>query len=83
MIPMKKRLFGTLLVAALVVTQVVSVFVAGSKTTQATPSGESAGKYEMIESTTENFAEAAVVVLEKNKKKSIIGLTGSCYNKAL
>lgn len=56
---MKKRLFGTLLAAALVVTQVVSVFAAGSKTTQATPSGESAGKYEMIEGTTENFAEVA------------------------
>lgn len=56
---MKKRLFGTLLAAALVVTQVVSVFAAGSKTTQATPSGESVGKYEMIEGTTENFAEVA------------------------
>lgn len=54
---MKKRLFGTLLVAALVVTQVVSVFAAGSKTTQATPSGESVGKYEMTEGTTENFSE--------------------------
>lgn len=57
MIPMKKRLFGTLLAAALVVTQVVSVFAAGSKTTQATPSGESVGKYEMTEGTTENFSE--------------------------
>lgn len=56
---MKKRLFGTLLAAALVVTQVVSVFAAGSKTTQATPSGESVGKYEMVEGTTENFAEVA------------------------
>ena len=57
MIPMKKRLFGTLLAAALVVTQVVSVFAAGSKTTQATPSGESVGKYEMTEDTAENFSE--------------------------
>lgn len=57
MIPMKKRLFGTLLAAALVVTQVVSVFAAGSKTTQATPSGESVGKYEMTEGTAENFSE--------------------------
>lgn len=56
---MKKRLFGTLLAAALVVTQVVSVFAAGSKTTQATPAGESVGKYEMVEGTTENFAEVA------------------------
>lgn len=54
---MKKRLFGTLLAAALVVTQVVSVFAAGSKTTQATPAGESVGKYEMTEGTTENFSE--------------------------
>lgn len=57
MIPMKKRLFGTLLAAALVVTQVVSVFAAGSKTTQATPAGESVGKYEMTEGTAENFSE--------------------------
>ena len=54
---MKKRLFGTLLAAALVVTQVVSVFAAGSKTTQATPAGESVGKYEMPEGTAENFSE--------------------------
>lgn len=54
---MKKRLFGTLLAAALVVTQVVSVFAAGSKTTQATPAGESVGKYEMVEGTAENFSE--------------------------
>ena len=54
---MKKRLFGTLLAAALVVTQVVSVFAAGSKTTQATPAGESVGKYEMTEGTAENFSE--------------------------
>lgn len=57
MIPMKKRLFGTLLAAALVVTQVVSVFAAGSKTAQATPAGESVGKYEMTEGTAENFSE--------------------------
>lgn len=63
---MKKRLFGTLLAAALVVTQVVSVFAAGSKTTQATPSGESVGKYEMTEGTTENFSEVKEqVVLDK------------------
>lgn len=54
---MKKRLFGTLLAAALVVTQVVSVFATGSKTTQATPAGESVGKYEMTEGTAENFSE--------------------------
>ena len=54
---MKKRLLGSLLAAALVVTQVVSVFAAGSKTTQATPAGESVGKYEMTEGTAENFSE--------------------------
>lgn len=54
---MKKRFFGTLLAAALVVTQVVNVFAAGSKTTQATPSGESVGKYEITEGTAENFSE--------------------------
>lgn len=56
---MKKRMLGTLLAAALVVTQAVSVFAAGSKTTQATPAGESVGKYEMIEGTKENFKEVA------------------------
>lgn len=56
---MKKRLLGTLLAATLVVTQAVSVFAVGSKTTQATPAGESVGKYEMVEGTRENFAEAA------------------------
>lgn len=65
---MKKRMLGTLLAAALIVTQAVSVFAAGSKTTQATPAGESAGKYEMIEGTEENFkevAEKAPEVVEK------------------
>lgn len=61
---MKKRILGTLLAAALVVTQAVSVFAAGSKTTQATPAGESAGKYEMIEGTKENFKEVAEKVPE-------------------
>ena len=61
---MKKRILGTLLAAALVVTQAVSVFAAGSKTTQATPAGESVGKYEMIEGTEENFKEVAEKVPE-------------------
>lgn len=61
---MKKRMLGTLLAAALVVTQAVSVFAAGSKTTQATPAGESVGKYEMIEGTEENFKEVAEKVPE-------------------
>lgn len=53
---MKKRFFGTLLAAALVVTQVVSVFAAGSRTTQVTLVGESAGKYEVSEGTAETFS---------------------------
>lgn len=65
---MKKRMLGTLLAAALVVTQAVSVFAAGSKTTQATPAGESAGKYEMIEGTTENFNEVAAKAPEVVEK---------------
>ena len=65
---MKKRILGTLLAAALVVTQAVSVFAAGSKTTQATPAGESVGKYEMIEGTEENFGELATKAPEVEKK---------------
>lgn len=61
-------MLGTLLAAALVVTQAVSVFAAGSKTTQATPAGESAGKYEMIEGTTENFNEVAAKAPEVVEK---------------
>lgn len=53
---MKKRFFGTLLAAALVVTQVVSVFAAGSRTTQVTLAGEAAGKYEVSEGTAETFS---------------------------
>ncbi len=53
---MKKRFFGTLLAAALVVTQVVSVFAAGSRTTQVTLVGEAAGKYEVSEGTAETFS---------------------------
>ena len=64
---MKKRILGTLLAAALVVTQAVSVFAAGSKTTQATPAGESVGKYEMIEGTEENFKEVAEKIMAINE----------------
>ena len=71
---MKKRILGTLLAAALVVTQAVSVFAAGSKTTQATPAGESVGKYEMIEGTEENFKEVAEKAPEVVEK--IMGING-------
>ena len=54
---MKKRIFGTILAAALVVTQAISVFAAGSRTTQVTLIGDSASYYEVSEGTRENFAE--------------------------
>lgn len=69
---MKKRILGTLLAAALVVTQAVSVFAAGSKTTQATPAGDSVGKYEMIEGTEENFKELAEKTPEVAEKITAI-----------
>lgn len=69
---MKKRILGTLLAAALVVTQAVSVFAAGSKTTQATPAGDSVGKYEMIEGTKENFKELAEKAPEVAEKIAAI-----------
>lgn len=65
---MKKRIFGTILAAALVVTQAVSVFAAGSRTTQVTLVGDSAKYYEVREGTQETFADlaqSAPEVLEK------------------
>lgn len=65
---MRKRILGTILSAALVVTSAVSVFAAGSRTTQVTLVGESAASYQVSEGTAENFAtaqEAAPKVVEK------------------
>ena len=65
---MRKRILGTILAAALVVTSAVSVFAAGSRTTQVTLVGESAASYQVSEGTEENFAtaqEAAPKVVEK------------------
>ena len=65
---MRKRILGTILAAALVVTSDVSVFAAGSRTTQVTLVGESAASYQVSEGTAENFAtaqEAAPQVVEK------------------
>lgn len=56
---MKKKLFGTFLAAVLVVASAVSTFAAPSKTAQATPVGESEGKYEAAEITQESFQELA------------------------
>lgn len=55
---MRKRILGTILAAALVVTSAVSVFAAGSRTTQVTLVGESAASYQVSEGTAENFATA-------------------------
>ena len=65
---MRKRILGTILAAALVVTSAVSVFAAGSRTTQVTLAGESAASYQVSEGTAEAFAavqEAAPQVVEK------------------
>ena len=65
---MRKRILGTILAAALVVTSAVSVFAAGSRTTQVTLVGESAASYQVSEGTAENFVtaqEAAPKVVEK------------------
>ena len=65
---MRKRILGTILSAALVLTSAVSVFAAGSRTTQVTLVGESAASYQVSEGTAENFAtaqEAAPKVVEK------------------
>lgn len=65
---MRKRILGTILAAALVVTSAVSVFAAGSRTTQVTLVGESAASYQVSEGTAESFTaakEAAPQVVEK------------------
>ncbi len=58
---MRKRILGTILAAALVVTSAVSVFAAGSRTTQVTLVGESAASYQVSEGTAENFATTQTV----------------------
>lgn len=58
---MRKRILGTILAAALVVTSAVSVFAAGSRTTQVTLVGESAASYQVSEGTAENFASTQEV----------------------
>ena len=65
---MKKRLLGTILAAALIVTQAVGVFAAGSRTTQVTLVGDTAGKYQVTDEVEEPFSylqEPAPEVLEK------------------
>ena len=55
----EEETFGNSFSCSLLVTQSIGVFAAGSKTTQATPSGDSVGKYEMTEGTRENFSEVS------------------------
>lgn len=57
---MKKRLFGTFLAAALILTQAVTVFAAGSRTADVALSGDSASYYEVAEATEEVFAASGV-----------------------
>lgn len=57
---MKKRLFGTFLAAALVLTQAVTVFAAGSKTADVALGGDSASYYEVKAATEEVFKESGV-----------------------
>lgn len=56
---MKKKIFGTILAAALVVAQAVTVFAAGSKVAEASPAGDSAGKYEFTAITADSFQDLA------------------------
>lgn len=57
---MKKRLFGTFLAAALVLTQAVTVFAAGSRTADVALPGDSASYYEVAEATEEVLAASGV-----------------------
>lgn len=59
---MKKKIFGTILAAALIVIQAVTVFAAGSKVAEAAPAGDSVGKYEFFsitEDSAQDLAESA------------------------
>ena len=53
---MKKRKYGILLAAALVLTQAATVFAAGSKTADVGLTGEAANAYEVQEGTAETFS---------------------------
>lgn len=68
---MKKRLFGTILAAALIVSQAMTAFAAGgSKSGEMALVGDSIGWYELREATEENLpelAESAPDVMEKIK----------------
>lgn len=57
---MKKKLFGTILAAALIVSQAVTAFAAGeSKGGEMALVGDSAGKYELVEATADSLPDLA------------------------
>ena len=56
---MKKRILGTILAAALIVSQAVTAFAAGSRTSDVALSGDSIGSYEVAEAPAEVFADVA------------------------
>lgn len=57
---MKKRLFGTFLAAALILTQAVTAFAAGSRTADVALTGDSASYYEVTEASEEVFSQNGV-----------------------
>lgn len=75
---MKKRMYGMVLAAALVVTQAVSAFAAPSRTTDVKPAGDSVGYYETKTGTEETFAYLDETVPEVKKMIMDInkGVTG-------
>ena len=54
---MKKKIFGAILAAALIVSQAATVFAAGSRTSDVVISRGSAGRYEEYEASEETFAD--------------------------
>lgn len=62
---MKRKLFGTLLAAALVVTSAFTVMAAGSKTSSAALTGETAQYYQITETFTDNgsYSEGVLDVI--------------------
>ena len=61
---MKKRLFGTILAAALMVSQAVTAVAAGSVSSQVALPDEYAGAYEITEATPESFADVEAAAPE-------------------
>lgn len=58
---MKKKVFGTLLAAALIVTQAISVFAVGSRNGEMAVAGDSTGRYQLIEVSESNLSDATVL----------------------